>query len=147
MLTPQLRKLLSYAFQVSRAGNSLEVTQELCRLSFSDARGFQEEIRQVHRVAMADRPLYRIYRTGLYDGDISKMLTRWGIKHERVEAAVMTVDRTSIVRAIDYNEEACYQFVLELIREAVNDNTCYVAWSGRSDDHLTVEVLRHLDKL
>jgi hypothetical protein len=52
----------------------------------------------------------------------------------------ITIDRTSMVRAIEAPcEEAAYDYVIERLREACGE-AAYVTWSGRTDDYLGVEV-------
>jgi hypothetical protein len=143
-MTPQLLQLLAYALRLGEEGHGIVSAMVQCRGNFLATDDFQNEIRLAHNAGWHGDTLYR---TSLHDTTIMKMLVAHHIEHTHVSPGVMTVDRTSMCQAIGYSEGDCYAFVLELIREVVNDDTCYVAWSGRSDDHLMVEVQRRVSVL
>ncbi len=81
--------------------------------------------------------------TSKYNQQIVDFLTKEGIQASNTEFGV-TVDRTSMViyssrqiKNIDEND--CYTYVLELIREQLPNNL-KVFWAGRNDDWMSLDV-------
>jgi hypothetical protein len=58
-----------------------------------------------------------------------------------IEDNFIMVDRTSMVQNAGLNDEnACYNFILELIKINFDEKIYFISWSGKSDDWYGIDV-------
>ncbi len=81
--------------------------------------------------------------TNDYNSKIQAALEALGIKYTKYEDVIL-IDRTSMVRACEKDEDTSYWCVLVLLKDLCGEGT-YVTWGGRTDDWLGLEVNR-MDK-
>lgn len=73
---------------------------------------------------------------------IEEILNSLSIKNN-IEDNFIMVDRTSmVINAGLYDENQCYNFILELIKLNFDNSIYHISWSGKSDDWYGLDIYK-----
>ncbi len=77
-----------------------------------------------------------------YNKKVSEFLSSLGIENTIGKDGYLEVDRTSMVQNAGKfkDEEDSYKFVLQMVRDYLNDENLYLCWGGRTDIVYGLEV-------